>query len=64
MSLEWFTTLSFGGIRPFNKRPSPLVTLGQQIFFVSSVAGISTAEVNKLVTNFLRMNLLTCFAKA
>ncbi len=62
MSLEWLSTLSCWGIRPFKKRPSPLVTSGQQIFFVSSVAGISMAEVNMLVTfqmtNFLCMSLL------
>ncbi len=31
MSLEWLSTLSYRGIRPFKKRASPLVTSGQQI---------------------------------
>ncbi len=68
MSLEWLSTLSCWEICLFKKRPSPLVTSGQQICFVSSVAGISTAEVNKLVTfqltNFLHMRLLTGFSQA
>ncbi len=67
MSLEWLPSLSCWGSRPFKKRPSHLLTSGQQMFISLSSGGNSTADVSKLVTfqltHFL-WRLLTCFAKS
>ncbi len=63
MSLEWLSTLSYWGIRPFKKSPSPLVTSGQHMLCLFRLLRGNLLVTFQLI-NFLRMSLLSCFAKA